>query len=93
MIALKLKPQHETTVIGQIIDANRAVNYHNENTAPFYNQMEKWEMKEYKSVNDDNIAKIKILKDTLISNESLFNNLLSEYNLTTTIFIARYINN
>lgn len=93
MTSKNLKPQHQSTIVGQLLEAKQAVNYHNKNIKPFLSDMENWEAKEYTDVNNDNLNKINNLKNVLIENESIFNPLLSEYELTVTIFIAKYINN
>ncbi|MDB5288549.1 MAG: hypothetical protein JWR05_3498 [Mucilaginibacter sp.] len=91
METLALKPQHETTVIGQLLSLKSQLVYHAKNTAPFYNEMAIWEMKEYKAVNEDNEVEFLRLKNILISNQSTFNVLLSEYGHSVAVFVNKYL--
>lgn len=93
MTTLTLKAKHEDTLVGQYLNLVSQVNYHNANIAPFYSEMEKWEMKEYVAVNNDNLEAIENCKKAMMQNEAIFNNLLSEYNLSVVIFIAKYAQN
>jgi hypothetical protein len=90
---LKLKPQHQDSVIGQILKAKAAVNYFNTEILPHYKEMDVWEANEYEVVNQKNLAELERLEKYIINHEALFNDLLCEYDLTVTIFLAKYIKN
>lgn len=95
MKTLNLKPQHETTVIGQILSLKSQLSYHAKNIAPFYHEMEKWEQKEYKAVNADNETELERLKQIIISDKPAFNTFLSQYQpgLCVAMFVNIYILN
>jgi len=93
MATLTLKPQHEDSVIGQILSLKSQLNYHKHSIAPFTYEMEKWEIKEYEAINSDNYYKLEELKQYIISNEACFNELLSSYNMSVAIFVNKYILN
>jgi|GEM_PF-4129110 len=88
-----LKPQHQDTVIGQMLDLKAQINYHNDSIVPFYSELQVWEKKEYESVNNDNINKLAALEQYIIENESLFNLILIDYNMSVAIFINKHILN
>jgi len=90
MTTLKLQAKHEDTLVGQYLNLVAQVNYHNANTAPFYSEMENWEMKEYVAVNNDNLEAIENCKKAMMENESIFNELLSAYNLSVAVFVNKY---
>lgn len=92
MTTLKLQAKHEDTLVGQFLNAVSQVNYNNANIAPFYSEMEKWEMKEYVAVNNGNLEIIENCKKAMMENEAIFNEMLSEYNLTVAVFINKYSN-
>ncbi len=88
---LKLKPQHQDSVIGQILAIKSAVNYHNDVVLPHYKEMDVWEANEYEVVNQKKLTELERLEKYIIKNEALFNDLLSGYDLTVTVFLAKYI--
>lgn len=92
METLKLKPAHVDTVIGKLIDFKKAIDYHLEYIKPRYSKMEPWERKEYEKVFQYDLEELKHLKFYLMDNEPLFNKMLSEYNLSVAVFIAKYLN-
>jgi hypothetical protein len=90
---LQLKQQHQDSVIGQILKAKAAVNYFNAEILPHYKEMDIWEANEHDVVNQKNLTELERLEKYIIKHEALFNGLLCEYDLTVTIFIAKYIKN
>lgn len=95
MKKLTLKPQHETSVIGQMLSLKSQIDYHKKNTAPFYHEMDKWEMKEYAGVLADNEAELERLKQVIIADKATFNQFLSQYQsgLCVAMFVNTYILN
>lgn len=93
MKTLILKPQHETTVIGQMLSLKSQIEYHRSNIAPFLYQVEAWEQKEYLSVNANNEAELERLKQIIIADKPTFNTLLQEYQsgFCVSLFINKYI--
>lgn len=82
-----LKPQHQSSVIGQILEAKSQIVYMEANTLPFLDQMEAWESKEYSSIYSD-------LKSYISENQSHFNLLLNQYSsgLCVPLFMNLNIN-
>ncbi|MGF7082975.1 hypothetical protein [Mucilaginibacter sp. UYCu711] len=95
MKTLKLKPEHETSVIGQILSLKSQLDYHKNNIAPFFHEMEKWEQKEYSAVNADNEVELERLKQHIIANTPTFNQFLQQYQsgLCVPMFVNIYILN
>lgn len=90
MKAENLKPQHQTSAIGQLLELKAQVVYHELNIAPFYSEMEAWEKKEYAGVYAKNIDALNQLKKHVIENESLFNDILNSYGLSVSVFLSKY---
>jgi hypothetical protein len=90
---LKLKPHHQDSAIGQILSIKSAVNYHNDVVLPHYKEMDVWEANEYEVLNQKNLTELERLENYIKHHEALFNELLCEYDLTVTIFLAKYIKN
>ena len=91
MKTLALKPQHETSVIGQMIQLASSINYHKNEIAPRLQDAVPFERKEYEAMNNENIQSLSEMKAYIIENESTFNNLLSSYGLSVSIFINKFI--
>lgn len=95
MKTLILKPQHETTVIGQMLSLKSQVEYHKNSIAPFLYQVAAWEQKEYLSVNADNENELERLKQIIIADKPTFNAFLQQYQsgLCVSLFVNKYILN
>ena len=91
MQTLQLRPQHQDSVIGQMLKAKAAVNYYNAEILPNYKDMDAWEVNEYEVTNNANVAELERLEKYIIEHESLFNELLFEYGYTVTTFLAKFI--
>lgn len=89
---LNLIPAHKGTIIDSAISAKNAIEYHEKNIAPFYSEMQNWERKEYERVNAKNMEILNKAKNDMLDLEWCFNDMLSEYKITVTIFIAKYLN-
>ncbi len=90
MKLLKLKPQHEDTIIAKYLTLLNSVNHNKLNIEPYYNNMELWQQKEYIEVNNENLKQLEIFKQIMINNQSIFNDILSHYNITVTLFLYCY---
>jgi hypothetical protein len=55
--------------------------------------MDVWEANEYEVLNQKNLTELERLENYIKHHEALFNELLCEYDLTVTIFLAKYIKN
>lgn len=88
---LILKPQHEDSVIGQLLALKSQLDYHKNEIAPKYYEMEKWEQKEYLSVDNDNQLQFDNLKNHIIENQCVFNALLNSYNLSVAVFVNKFL--
>lgn len=93
MKTLTLKPQHETSVIGQMIQLVSSINYHKNEIAPRLQDAELFERKEYEAMNNENIQSLSEMKAYIIENENVFNDLLSSYGLSVSVFINKFILN
>jgi hypothetical protein len=89
---MKLKPEHQDTVIGTFLSVERQIKYHIKNTLPFYAEMEEWDRKEYQEIYKSNIEQSEAMAVYMMQNESIFNKLLSDYGLTVILFIAKVKN-
>lgn len=83
-----LKPKHRDTVLFKVQANAKAISFFKENIEPKFSSMEEWEIKEYKLAHEIAKQTLKKLNDFMIENESVFNEMLFEYNLTVTTFIA-----
>lgn len=88
-----LKAQHQVTAVGKMLDAKSQIEYLNAEVVPFFTNMEKWEVDEYKAVLKDHTNLIEKLKAFIIKHEAIFNDILWYYDLTVTVFIAKYFSN
>lgn len=91
METLKLQPKHEDTVIGRILDIKKQIEYANQNIVPHFDEMKKWEVKEYQSVLDNYIKEFNELMEALNKDKSLFDMILKEYNLDVDKFVDKYL--
>lgn len=78
------------SVLGEFIEVSSSVKYYNKYTAPFLATMEEWERKEYIEVNKEKLLRYNELDKYLFSNESVFNDILTPYNMSLTEFIDIY---
>lgn len=88
---IKLTPQLQDSIIGQALKLKSSISYFEENTAPFIDEMEKWEAKEYTQVNDNAVAKLEEIKASLIENEKFWNEELAMLKVSVVVFIAKYL--
>jgi len=93
MEKLNLKPQHEDTVIGKLINLKSLLDEHKNNVKPLLSKMENWEKKESLQIYNDIKNEISELKNVITENESVFNSILGDYNLTVTMFLYKHIIN
>ena len=84
-----LKPEHQDTLIGQLLTLKSRREYYLKNTMPFYSEMTKSEQKEYSELYDENESDIRILSECIMQNQSIFNHILSNYNLSCVTFLAK----
>ena len=91
MQTLQLKPQHQDSVIGQILKMKALTEYYYNQVAPNISKMQNWEQKEYMSAHSANVAELERLEKYIIEHEALFNELLFEYGYTVTTFLAKFI--
>jgi hypothetical protein len=91
MITLTLKPQHQDSVIGQLLSLKSKLDYHKNEIAPNLYQLKDWEKKEYATVDYDNQLEFDCLKQYIIENQGVFNSLLNSYNLSVAIFVNKFL--
>lgn len=83
----QLKPQHQDSVIGVMISLNCQMMHYKSEILPYINDMAAWEAKEYVLINDSNAKQFDDCKAHIIENESIFNEMLSSYNLSVATFV------
>ncbi len=91
MQTLQLKPQHQGSVIDQILKMKALTEYYYNQVAPNISKMQKWEAKEYMSAHSENVAELERLEKYIIEHEMLFNAILFEYHYTVVTFLAKFI--
>ena len=91
MTTLKLRPEHQDTIIAKMLSLKSQIQYMNENVMPFLPDMEKWEAKEYSNVHAGYVRDLDEKKERIIEHEAYFNRILNHYNLTVVIFLAKFI--
>lgn len=84
---IKIKDQHIDTIIGRMVQLRKMVDHHNSEIKPFMGEMEEWERKEYYSIFDGYKKDIEQNAVYMMQNESDFNLILCDYNLSVAIFI------
>ena len=84
-----LKPEHQDTLIGKLLTLKSKRNYYLKNTITFYNEMTKSEQKEYSELYEENESDIRILSSCIMEHQSIFNSILSNYNLSCVTFLAK----
>ena len=77
-----------TGALYQIASFAKQIAYHESAIAPKLAEMEKWEAKEYQIVHESNVAEFNYLRKHIMSNESVFNEMLSKFNMSAAVFIA-----
>ena len=60
-----------------------------EKIEPYLFTSDAWEQKEHEQVYNNNLNKVKECISYMMDNESIFNDLLSTYNITVVTFVAR----
>jgi len=83
---LQLKEKHQNTVIAKTLKIKKQIDYYNSNISPKLNDLEQWMKKEYVK-NHENVKKeYENLKEYILDNEELFNEILNEYNINVVSF-------
>ncbi len=77
------------SLLGKYSELVNKINYHNTSIAPFFSEMAAWEVKEYSDINEENLTEINFVKGAIMENEAIFNELLSDQNIT----VAEFLNN
>ena len=62
-----LRPIDQNGVLGRYLKALSQHEYQKENIIPFYDKMERWEEKEYRSVVESTLTELNEMKDILIN--------------------------
>jgi len=91
METLKLEEKHHGNVIDQMLKLKTRINYHKNEIVPNFYKMYSYEEKEYLAIHNDCLAELKFLKNLIIEHEAIFNEILSSYNLSVSVFINKYI--
>lgn len=91
MKTLQLTPQDQNNVIGKSLELKRSIEYITNDVKPHFEQMESWEVKEYKNVLENDSNELEQNKAYMMENQSVFNNVLSKYDLTVVTFISKFL--
>lgn len=84
---IKWKPSDETAVPAKLLDAAGQILYNATEIQPNYKDMEKWEVKEYEAVYNDNVIDYYKYKRNMEDDLELFNTKLKPYGYTVDSFI------
>ena len=88
MEQIKLLPSHEDTMIGRMLRDLKHLSGVEEQLNR--TDLESWERKEWEQVKTVGTNDLKSAIDHIKINESFYNEILSLYNLSVTIFLVRY---
>jgi hypothetical protein len=91
METLKLEEKHYGNVIDQMLKLKSRINYHITEIVPNLSSMYSYEEKEYIVIYNSCLAELKFLKNLIIEHEAIFNEILTCYNLSVSVFINKYI--
>ena len=88
---IEIKEIHKDTLISKSIELKKQIDYYINNIQPKFDDLEDWQINEYKQVHKDNIEALNGHIIHMRANESVFNELLSCYGLIVTIFIRKHL--
>ena len=88
MEQIKLLPSHEDTMIGRMLRDLKYLSGIQERLN--HTDLNIWERKEWEQIKTASTHDLKAAIDHIKINESFFNEILSLYNLSVTIFLAKY---
>lgn len=91
MEKINFKPIHQDSIPCKCIELKKQIDYYCAKISPNFDDMEDWQINEYKQVYKDNIEALNGFICNMRANESIFNEVLSCYNLTVTTFIRKYL--
>ena len=91
MKTLQLTPQDQNNLIGKSLELKRSIEYITNEVKPHFEQMESWEVKEFKSVLENDSKELDETKAYMMENQSVFNELLLKYDLTVVTFISKFL--
>ena len=88
MASLNLKPQHQDSALQTIMNLARSIKHFELFIFPKYSEMTDSERKESSAINEENVLAFESKKKYILENQSIFNELLSEYKISVTIFLV-----
>ena len=88
---IEIKEIHKDTLISKSIELKKQIDYYINNIQPKFDDIEDWQINEYKEVHKNNIELLHYYINEMLRNESIFNDILQYYNLTTVIFCRKYL--
>ena len=91
MNTIVFKEKHADTIPAKSIELAKQIFHYRSEIAPNFDDMEDWQINEYVEVYKSNLLKLIDNINYMIENESVFNEILCEHNLTTVIFCAKYL--
>ena len=91
METINFKENHLGTLPDLAIRLKNQIEFYKEYISPDFDDMEDWEINEYKQVHKQNIEQLTQYIKEMIDNETIFNALLSCYNISTTVFCRKYL--
>ncbi len=88
MKPMELQPIDQDTVIADIIKWKDAIVYYNNDIKPHLMSMDNWEAVSYSLPNETTVKKLKKNITYIRENESIFNEILVNYDYTVETFIT-----
>jgi len=89
MQKLVLSELDNATSLGTLLGLKKRLSFYYKEVEPDLHLMEPWEQKEYISTKNDLIKQFNETFNHIKANESIFNEILVKYGISTTIFLAK----
>jgi len=86
------KPKHEDTLLQKSLSLKSQISYINIALAAYSHKLQNWEIAEYKEILSSLSNEMEQAKAKLLENQSVFNEILAEYNTSVVVFIAKHLN-
>ena len=83
---------HADSLPFKSLELKKQIDYYNNVIKSNFENIDEWKVKEYVACYKDNIKQLNYNIKTMLSNESIFNDLLACYNITVIIFCRKYLN-
>lgn len=88
MTTINLNQIDQDSLLGRAISLKSQIDYLKKEVVPFYENMEKWEEKEYRAVFVANCADLDSTLESIKDSEHVFNKKLAKYGVSVSEFIV-----